>query len=112
MKDSVVTINVAKEFSTRPIGRDKNDGKFNGEKFREEFIVPRLDDENISEININLNDLAIVGSSFLEEAFGGLIRKGYSRDDISKINFIASDEDYIIEIDEYIDDAVQKKDVQ
>lgn len=109
MTKSVVTINVAEDFSTRPMGRDKSDGRYNGEKFREEFIVPYLNDKNISKIDINLNNLSVVGSSFLEETFGGLVRKGYSRMDLSKIHLIASDEDYVIEINEYIDGAIERQ---
>jgi hypothetical protein len=67
------TINIATDFSDVPGGRFTTDGPFNGEDFRDKLLAPAL----------RIHGGAIVifdgtegfGSSFLEEAFGGLVRK-------------------------------------
>ncbi|MGD9637932.1 MAG: STAS-like domain-containing protein [Alphaproteobacteria bacterium] len=67
------TISIAQDFSPEPAGRYESDGIFNGEKFRNNFLTPNLKDKNIIELEINLDDLEGVGSSFWDEAFAGLI---------------------------------------
>lgn len=71
----MTTFKIASEFSFVPAGRYVTDGAYTGERFREEFLKPMLERENVVEIDID--GAAGYGSSFLEEAFGGLVRKGY-----------------------------------
>lgn len=78
---SETTINIAKHFSDVPSGRYKSDGPSNGEAFREDFLKGAL--EKFDRVIIELDGAEGYGSSFLEEAFGGLIRKKY----ISKKNY-------------------------
>ncbi len=66
------TINIAKDFSETPLGRYVTDGKFSGERFRDEFLVPAL---KVGPLTVEIDDTEGYGSSFLEEAFGGLVRK-------------------------------------
>ena len=75
-------INIAKDFSIYPAGRMKVDGPYSGEAFRETFLEPAMvKDEPITVI---LDGTRGYGSSFLEEAFGGLARKGYEPQKIIK----------------------------
>jgi len=69
------TIIIARDFNKAPAGRSKKSGDFSGQRFREEFLAPVFKDNSIDEIEIVLNGLDGVGSSFWEEAFGGLIRE-------------------------------------
>jgi len=73
-------IDVAKQFSPYPSGRVEEDGTFNGQKFRVEHLEPALDelvnsDDKSEILTVNIDGVRSFGSSFLEEAFGGLIRK-------------------------------------
>lgn len=97
--DSIM-IDIAKDFSRAPAGRFVSDGPNSGERFRSDFLVP----------NLNLHDRVVVvldgtrglGSSFLEEAFGGLRRIGFSKDLLqSKIELISKDSSLISEIKSY-----------
>jgi hypothetical protein len=107
-------MSIANEFSPYPAGRDENDGKFNGTKFRRDFLLPRVR-EAISEnkkLVISLEGMKSFGSSFLEEAFGGLIRKE-NIDKLSlrkilevKVDWVGS-ERYKEAIFRYIDQAKQ-----
>lgn len=70
----MTTIRIAEEFSRLPGGRYPEDGDGNGTDFREEFLVPALDKGEI--VTVVLDGTRGYPSSFLEEAFGGLIRQG------------------------------------
>jgi len=72
MKDKTVYIDIGKQFSRYPAGRKPADGQFNGELFREKYLKKNL--QNGLHIKISLDNAVSYGSSFLEEAFGGLIR--------------------------------------
>ncbi len=99
-------INIAKDFSRHPAGRDKDDGPFPGEKFREKHLVPILQEGKTA--LIEFDGIRGAGSSFLEEAFGGLIRKGYTQQQVlSAFTFHSPRESYIIELKEYINDAAK-----
>ena len=64
---------IAEIFSPYPAGRYPDDGKFNGTTFRQDYLVPAL--QRFKRIEVVFDGVAGFGSSFLEEAFGGLIRK-------------------------------------
>ena len=66
-------INIAREYSRFPAGRYRTDGPYSGERFRDEVLVPAL--RRGGQVEVELDGTAGYGSSFLEEAFGGLIRK-------------------------------------
>ena len=68
-------ISIAEDFSTTPAGRYCRDGKFSGEAFRDNFLVPALQEEE--KVQVVLDGTRGYGSSFLEETFGGLVRNGY-----------------------------------
>lgn len=72
---SKMSISVARDFSEEPYGRFKRHGEFNGERFREELLRPGLDGHEL--VEVDLDDTFGFSSSFLEEAFGGLVRLGY-----------------------------------
>jgi len=78
MADS--TISIAENFSRYPGPRYRKDGPFSGEEFREGYLQPALSaalkDGGI--VAVVLDGVAGYGSSFLEEAFGGLVRSGLS----------------------------------
>lgn len=65
---------VAKEFSETPAGRHITDGPYSGEAFRERLLYPALM-EGSRCVEVDLDGALGYGSSFLEEAFGGLVRE-------------------------------------
>ena len=70
-------INVAKEFTETPGARYKTQGAFSGEEFRDDILYPKFIESisNNEKLVVNLDGGYGYGSSFLEEAFGGLVRK-------------------------------------
>jgi hypothetical protein len=85
--ESNLHISIAAEFSAYPAGRDDQDGDFNGERFRRVLLLPKLKEalEKHVKLVVSLEGMQSFGSSFLEEAFGGLVRKeGIAKKDLKK----------------------------
>ncbi len=92
-----MTISIAKDFSDVPAGRFRDDGDWSGEKFREELLIPALKKADKKHpVIVNINDTEGYGSSFLEEAFAGLIRNGYTKENIAEKLQIEANDTYDI----------------
>lgn len=72
MKNMTTTIDIGRDFSSVPAGRHEEDGEYNGERFRNELLTPAL--REYESVEVILDNTEGFGSSFLEEAFGGLVR--------------------------------------
>jgi len=100
------------EFSEFPGPRYESLGPHSGEKFRKSVLL-----ENIK---IHQGDISVVldgafgyGSSFLDEAFGGLIRDGVSDEIALKIcsNLVSNEDPSLpIEITQWVKDAISDRD--
>ena len=104
--NSQVTVSVARDFSPVPAGRFISDGEVSGQVFREKVLVPLLKKSN--SLIIDLDGCEGFGSSFLEEAFGGLIREEHYKYDqlIARLSFKSEEEPTLIaEIMGYLSDA-------
>jgi STAS-like domain of unknown function (DUF4325) len=102
-------IHVSRDFSDVPAGRYRSDGPFSGEAFREDHLWPAL--RSHEQVSVDLDGTEGYGSSFLEEAFGGLVRKGYlSGDELHKrLDIQSSDPSFVKEIFSYIDAASKSR---
>lgn len=70
-------IDIASEFSAYPSGRFPTDGQYNGELFRTRWLVPALKGASTGDnrvVVVDIDGVRSFGSSFLEEAFAGLVR--------------------------------------
>lgn len=109
-----LVINVAKDFSPIPGARYPKEGDFSGQEFRTKLLSPKLKEaiENKTILLVDLDGTLGYGTSFLEEAFGGLIRSDkFNLDDIKKhLQFSCKDDPtYIEEINSYIEDAYERE---
>jgi hypothetical protein len=76
------------DFSRYPAGRTDNDGPFNGTKYRTEYLVPALQAAIVAhdKLRVRLDGVRSFGSSFLDEAFAGLVRyEGFSVEQLAGI---------------------------
>jgi hypothetical protein len=104
------TIAIAKQFSDVPAGRFYSDGEVSGQAFRERLLLPAL--ANGGHVLVDLDGVEGYGSSFLEEAFGGLIREHGLRfaDLQDRLSFKSNEEpSYIEEILGYLKDEADGK---
>lgn len=83
-------IRISSEFTSTPFGRYKGDGPESGEVFREKVLIPAFEAHN--QIELVLDGLDGLPSSFWEEVMGGIIRSGMSIDDLKSRLSISTSE--------------------
>jgi STAS-like domain of unknown function (DUF4325) len=94
-------INVSQDYTRFPAGRYVSDGRFSGERFRNDFLIPAL--KSADKVEIQFDGTLGPGSSFLEEAFGGLIRAGFAAPDLAnRLVVSSSDESLVAEVRQYL----------
>ncbi|MBH3330994.1 STAS-like domain-containing protein [Pseudomonas oryzihabitans] len=84
---SIHKISVVKDFSKKPYGRYISDGDGCGELFRRNLLAPSL--RKFERVHVELDGYNRYGRSFLDEAFGGLIREeGFTWEELqSKLTY-------------------------
>ena len=107
-----IHLSVAEQFSRTPGSRYEREGEFSGEVFRRDVLCPAVRRAMEQGVNllIDLDGTAGYGTSFLEEAFGGLVRMDRIPAQILRriLRFKSEEEDYLVEdIFSYIDHAAQ-----
>ena len=102
-------ISIVKDYSSTPSGRFYSDGDYSGQDFRERLLKPKfLEAKSRGEVlTVDLDGCYGYGSSFLEEAFGGLVRELHDKS-IKNIKIISNDEPQLVDrIKEYIADELE-----
>lgn len=110
----MVKISIVEDFSRTPGPRYISEGEYSGELFRKKILLPNVKKaiETGDDILVDLDRASGYGTSFLEEAFGGLIREDKIPYDYLKNHMIIKsneDEIYIKEINLYMDSAHKKE---
>lgn len=101
-----VEIDIARDFSREPFGRYPSHGPVSGERFRTEFLEGPL--RAGDRVVVNIDGVSGLSSSFLDEAFAGLVRRGVlPRDRFFDLVTIISDRDpsYLEDIKVYVREA-------
>lgn len=100
-----VTISVARDFTRFPSGRYVRNGETSGEAFRQKFLEPPLREGQ--PVIVELDGTVGYGSSFLEEAFGGLVRALRLPADrvLGLLKVVTADETLLEEVTGYIKEA-------
>jgi hypothetical protein len=109
-------IKISNDFSKAPGPRYEVEGKHSGEEFRKHILYPKVLDalRTHEKLTVDLDGTFGFGTSFLEEAFGGLIRENnLALSDLSAlITFVSTEEpDLIEEITAYMKQAEAEKKV-
>lgn len=101
----MIVVSVAKDFTRFPAGRYKRNGDTSGESFRERFLEEPL--RRGEQITVEFDGTVGYGSSFLEEAFGGLVRSlnVSAQFVLDHLTLKSSDPSICDEVKEYIVDA-------
>lgn len=86
--DSVLKINIAKDYSEFPWARYRQDGEFSGEEFFEKFFGGL---EKLDKVIIDLDGTYWYPSSFLSEVFWRFYDK-YGTDGWNKLEFVSNED--------------------
>jgi hypothetical protein len=107
-KPATITVRVS-DFSKCPAGRYRTDGAFSGQAFREDVLGPTLS-KSSGRVVVHMDGTLGYGSTFLEEAFGGLVRDGFSTAELyRRLHVESSDSSLHTEIWGYIEAAAVSK---
>lgn len=101
----MTTIKIAQDFTRFPSGRYKKSGSTSGEAFREKFLQAPI--QQGEKVTVDFDGTLGYGSSFLEEAFGGIVRALNLPADfvLEHLELISSDPSIPEEVRQYIIDA-------
>ena len=108
-------LNIAREFSPLPLGRFRASGNKTGQAFREDILYPKICEaiKNKDTLEVDFKYMVRLGSTFLEESFGGLVREhGMNPDEVLKtIKFLQGRNLHLwVELtEEYIQEAAPGK---
>lgn len=104
-----ITLHVA-DYTDMPLGRNEFDGPINGADYRDNILIPALDDYEF--VTIDFSNVLGTAPSFLEEVFGGIIRKKYitATDLKRRLAIVYRLESVKKNINKYIDEAQKKLD--
>lgn len=99
---TIVRVNVAKQFTKLPGARYIKLGPFSGEEFRQKFLVEPL--RQGKTVIVELDGVRGYGSSFLDEAFGGVVRQLdlEIEDALNRLRVETSVKSWALDVDEYI----------
>lgn len=88
-------INIAEDFSKFPCGVNPNDSPYCGSNFRDNFLLPALDNLKPNEkLTIQLDGTLGYGSSWIESAFQGI--------DKNRIKLVSDSETLKMTINRYM----------
>ena len=101
---------IARQFTRHPGPRYRRQGANSGEALRSR-LQRLLQEDSTATIVVDLDGTSGYGSSFLDEAFGGLVRsEGFDKSVAKRFRFISNiDPTYIDEICESFDRALPDK---
>lgn len=104
----MILVSVANNFTRFPSGRYKRNGETSGEGFREKFLEEPL--RRGEQVTVDLDGTVGYGSSFLEEAFGGVVRSLRLKADyvLSLLTIKSTDPELVNEVRQYIVEASEK----
>ena len=101
-------ISVSEAFSITPGSRYRSEGPFSGEEFRETILKTKFKEaiEENKKMIVNLDGTLGYGTSFLEEAFGGLARSYDPQKVLEHVEIVSTEEPYLKDdVIEYIKKA-------
>ena len=93
---SVIHIDIGKDFAKHLGARYRSDGKNSGQEFREDVLAPAFEANEM--VVLELDSIGGYSASFMEEAFGGLVRQFGLESVNAKLRFDALDRAYLVPI--------------
>lgn len=110
----MTSIRICDDYTDTPGARYRRDGEYSGEDFRESLLLPgiRAAQQTGEKLSIDFAGGYGYPTSFLEEAFGGLVREhGISAAELKRVLILTSDDEpsLVREVLGYIEAAGRKQ---
>ena len=102
---------VAEDFTKTPGARHPSEGAYSGDEFRDTILYPKYREakKKNEKLIVVLDGCYGYATSFLEESFGGLVRKTKEKGILNNIEIISDEDESLIEwIEQYVKDAEGK----
>lgn len=107
----MIKIKICEDFSDIPGGRYISEGNYSGELFRESLLVQKYKEakEQETKLEIDFDGCYGFGTSFLEEAFGGMVRVHHEHGILKRLCLISTEDETIPgNIRKYVEEAEEK----
>ncbi len=104
----MIKVKLSTDFSATPGGRFIAEGDFSGEKFRDDLLIKKFEEAEQSDavLEVDFDDCYGIGTSFLEEAFGGFVRKYHKHGLLDRLKIVAIEDETIPgNIKKYVEEA-------
>lgn len=101
-------IKISTDFSTTPGARHREEGPYPGDEFRDSILIPKYKAavENKQNLVVDFDGCYGYATSFLEESFGGMVRKLRQRGILDHIELISNEDSSIVElVKQYVKEA-------
>lgn len=95
----MIQIKISSDFTNKPGGRYISEGPYSGEEFRKKLLLPAYDKalNSNEKLRVDLDGCYGFATSFLEEAFGGLVREVKSKKIIEMLEIVTEDRPGLID---------------
>lgn len=101
-------IRISSDFSETPGARHREEGPYPGDEFRDNILIPKYE-ESISKnqkLIVDFDGCYGYATSFLEESFGGMVRKLRKKGILNNIELISTEDSSIVDlIKKYVNEA-------
>ena len=107
----MLSIKICKDFSDIPGGRYISEGEYSGELFRDTLLLGKYREakEKNTTLQVDFDGCYGFGTSFLEEAFGGMVRVYHEHGLLSRLLIVSTEDETIPEnIKKYVEEAEAK----
>lgn len=107
----MIKIKISDDFSDIPGGRYIAEGDYSGELFRESVLLKKYTEavEQGTSLEIDFDGCYGFGTSFLEEAFGGMVRIHHKHGMLKRMRIVSTEDETIPgNIRKYVKEAEEK----
>lgn len=101
-------IKISTDFSNTPGARHKDEGPFPGDEFRDNLLIPKFQEAVLcnEKLIVDLDGCYGYATSFLEESFGGMVRKLKKKGILNNIEIISTEDASLKKlINDYVKEA-------
>lgn len=101
-------IKISTDFSNTPGARHKEEGAYPGDEFRDSILIPKYKAaiENNEKLEVDFDGCYGYATSFLEESFGGMVRKLHQKGILNNIELVSNEDSSIVDlVKQYVKEA-------